>query len=340
MTETSAPASEEALKIYSPRAINSEPEQADGFNSPRAINSEEEPTDQSYSPRAINEEAKSKRPRRTKATMKGIRDAIFELLEESNPQTVRQVYYALTVRGLIGKTQKEYKQTVVRLLVDLREDGTIPFDWITDSTRLMRKRTAFTGIAHALDHWAKAYRRDLWAASPVYVEIWCEKDALTGVLFEETDVYDVPLMPARGYSSLTFLHSAAKTIEAYGKPAHIYHFGDLDPSGQDAARDIEAKLRRYAPEAEIHFTRVAVTRQQVDEWSLPGRPTKTEDPRSKKWEGNSVELDAIPAQQLRSLVKDCIERHIDRQQLEILRISEESERELLVKWGSAYGGQS
>jgi hypothetical protein len=88
---------------------------------------------------------------------------------------------------------------VVRLLVELRENGAIPFDWITDSTRLMRKRVAFTGVEHALAHWAKAYRRDLWAASPVYVEIWCEKDALTGVLFEETDVYDVPLMPARGY---------------------------------------------------------------------------------------------------------------------------------------------
>jgi hypothetical protein len=29
---------------------------------------------------------------------------------------------------------------------------------------------------------------------PVYVEVWCEKDALAGVLLEETEVYDVPLM--------------------------------------------------------------------------------------------------------------------------------------------------
>jgi hypothetical protein len=44
-------------------------------------------------------------------------------------------------------------------------------------------------------------------------------------------------------------------IEAKGKPTYIYHFGDLDPSGVDAGRDIEAKLRRYAlacrPEAEL-----------------------------------------------------------------------------------------
>ena len=277
--------------------------------------------------------------RRTKAAVNGIRDAIVGLLEESHPQTVRQVYYALTVKGLIGKTQKEYKQTVIRLLVEMREYGTVPFDWIADNTRLMRKPDTYTGVDRALQIFAKAYRRDRWAAAPVYVEIWCKKDALTGVLLEETDVYDVPLMSARGYSSLTFLHSAAKTIEAYDRPTYIYHFGDLDPSGQDAARDIEAKLRRYAPDATIHFERVAVTRKQVEEWNLPSRPTKIEDPRAKKFNGTSVELDAIPATQLRALARECIERHIDKQQLEILRTAEQSERQLLAQWGRTYGGQ-
>ena len=84
-------------------------------------------------------------------------------------------------------------------------------------------------------------------------------------------------------------------IKDRGKPAYIYHFGDLDPSGVDAARDIEAKLRRYAPDAEIHFERPAVTRAQVEEWDLPTRPTKQTDTRAKKFVGTSVELDAIPA---------------------------------------------
>jgi hypothetical protein len=172
----------------------------------------------------------------------------------------------------------------------------------------------------------------------VYVEIWCEKDALAGVLMEETEVYDVPLMVARGYASLSFLHNAAKAIEANGKPAFIYHFGDLDPSGVDAARDIEAKLRRYAPGAEIHFERPAVTRAQVDEWNLPSRPTKMTDTRSKKFVGTSVELDAIPARKLRELVREPIERHVDKKQLELLQIAKKSERELLEKWGATLSG--
>ena len=253
---------------------------------------------------------------------------------------MRQVFYALTVRGIIRKDEVEYKRTVVRLLTDMREADAIPFEWIADNTRWMRKSTSFTGIGACLDATSTLYRRNLWAAMPVYVEVWCEKDALAGVLLTETDVYDVPLMTARGYSSLSFVHSAAQVIKAKKKPAYIFHFGDLDPSGVDASRDIEAKLRRYAPGAEIHFERPAVTREQVERWNLPTRPTKPQDPRAKKFVGTSVELDAIPAAKLRELVRECIERHIDMQQLALLRIAEESERQLLSKWAGTLRGST
>jgi hypothetical protein len=49
-------------------------------------------------------------------------------------------------------------------------------------------------------------------------------------------------------------------------------------------------------------------------------------------------LDAIPAHRLRELVRGCIERHVDKQQLELLREAEKSERELLTKWAATYSG--
>src|SRR6185312_3337206 len=70
-----------------------------------------------------------KRFRRTKADMGRIRAAIIEILSADNPQTVRQVFYALTVRGVIDKHEVEYQRTAVRLLSEMREDGTIPFEW-------------------------------------------------------------------------------------------------------------------------------------------------------------------------------------------------------------------
>jgi hypothetical protein len=87
-----------------------------------------------------------KRLRRTKATIAGIRTAIIDILTEDNPQTVRQVFYALTVRGKIVKDEAEYHRTVVRLLGELREAGTIPFEWIADNTRWQRKPTTFVGL--------------------------------------------------------------------------------------------------------------------------------------------------------------------------------------------------
>jgi hypothetical protein len=282
---------------------------------------------------------KSKRHRRTKAAIGGIRGGIKSILEKNNPQTARQLFYAATVAGLIAKNQKEYQRTVIRLLVEMRERGEIPFEWIADNTRWQRKPSSFTGIEACLNSTARFYRRDLWAAMPAYVEVWCEKDALAGVLMEETEIYDVPLMVARGYSSLSFLHNAAMAIKARGKPAYIFHFGDLDPSGVDAARDIEAKLRRYAPGAEIHFERPAVTREQVEAWNLPTRPTKTKDPRAKKFANTtSVELDAIPADKLRALARECIERHVDQDQLKILKVAEESERAFLKSVAKIHAG--
>jgi hypothetical protein len=56
--------------------------------------------------------------------------------------------------------------------------------------------------------------------------------------------------------------------------------------------------------------------------------------------GTSVELDAIPAAKLRGLVKACIERHVDQDQLKVLRAAEESERETLAKWARIVGGEA
>jgi hypothetical protein len=71
--------------------------------------------------------------------MDAIREAIIKTLGEHAPQTVRQVFYALTVRGVIEKTEAEYKQTVVRLLDEMRWDGDVDWDDISDSTRWVHK---------------------------------------------------------------------------------------------------------------------------------------------------------------------------------------------------------
>ena len=66
---------------------------------------------------------------------------------------------------------------------------------------------------------------------------------------------------------------------------------------------------------EVQWRQVALTQEQVAEWDLPTRPTKPS-MHSKKWEGgDSVELDAIPPQQLQELVAEAIEEVMSESQI-------------------------
>jgi hypothetical protein len=147
-------------------------------------------------------------------------------------------------------------------------------------------------------------------------------------------------MVTRGFSSLSFLHSAAEMIAEVGKPAYLYYFGDRDPSGLAIDRKIEQDLREMAPKAEIHFQRVAVTPEQIVTLNLPTRPTKTSDSRSRGFAGESVEVDAIEPVTLREIVRTCIEQHIDERALASTLTIEREERaslraiaEQVAGWG-------
>ena len=164
--------------------------------------------------------------------------ALYEIVSEQQPMTVRQVFYQATVRGVVAKTEDGYGK-VQRMLADMRRDGELPYDWIADNTRWMRKPRTFGGPEEALRRTVETYRKALWDDADAYVEIWLEKDALAGVVYDVTDELDVPLMVSRGYASLSFLYSAADAMANEDRPCHIYHFGDFDPSGVNAADSIE-----------------------------------------------------------------------------------------------------
>src|SRR5271157_4662294 len=87
-----------------------------------------------------------KRQRRSRGDMGGIRAAIHDALCADRPMTVRQLFYRLVSQGVIAKTEAEYKSTVVRLVGEMRLDHSIPFSWIADNTRWMRKPDTYSGL--------------------------------------------------------------------------------------------------------------------------------------------------------------------------------------------------
>ena len=267
--------------------------------------------------------------RRTKAEIAELKSLIYSVVKEDPPMTVRQVFYQLVSRGAIDKTENEYKNVVVRLLGIMRRENALPWEWIADNTRWMRKPATYSGLRSMLEQAAQTYRRSLWDDQDAHVEIWLEKEALAGVVYRITEQWDVPLMVTRGYPSLSFVYSAAEAIQAHDKPTHLYYFGDHDPSGKDIPRSIEKNIRDMAPNADFTFELVAVTELQIEAMDLPTRPTKTKDSRAKNFKGESTELDAIPAADLRAMVAQCIEQHVDGHALIETERIEALERETL-----------
>jgi hypothetical protein len=278
------------------------------------------------------------RLRRSRGDISRIETAIIETLERDHPQTLRGLFYRLVSQGIVPKTDAAYKTTVGRLCVRLRRAGALPYAWLADSTRWQRKPQTHAGLAAALQRTAETYRRAVWADLPEYVEVWLEKDALAGVLLRETAAWDVPLMVTRGYPSLSYLYEAAETITEIGKPTTLYYFGDHDPSGVDIPAKVKRELVAFAPTVPITFVRVAVTAAQIRTLDLPTRPTKVTDTRARHFRGGSVEVDAIPAEHLRALVREVIHQHIPAGHLHTLQVAEASERELLTAIAGRYRG--
>lgn len=254
--------------------------------------------------------------------------------------TVRQVFYQLVSRGVVEKTERQYQKTVIRLMTEMRLSGDLPYEWVVDMSRQVQNTQTFDNVQDAIEHTAQFYRRSALKQSDVYVEVWCEKDALAGAMWDVTSDYDVPLMVSRGMPSITFLHGSALEIQRaaeHGKRSFIYQFGDHDPSGVLIPQTIERRLTEMCEELGCPpptVKRVALTESHIRRYRLPTRPTKRDgNTHAAGFEGDSVELDALPPRVLRDMVHKVIEQHVSPVATEALRAAEDSERDLLRMWG-------
>jgi hypothetical protein len=289
--------------------------------------------------RPLVDHGQQKQTRKTAAKIAEIKAAILEILDAHHPQTVRQVYYQLVVRNLIAKTEKEYKGTVIRLLTKMRMDDEVEFGWIVDESRRRQQYRTHSSLVAAVQATARFYRRNALNECSDYIEIFVGKQALVGFVHEAAGEYDVPVIP--GGNSLSQLWETAICIRNAwldDKRSYIYQFDDYDASALVIAQSIERRLIELCRKLDCPppiFERIALTPEQIEEFDLPSRPSKTFEQgnmHAKNFEGESTELDALPPEELKRLVTEVIERHISPEQLEVLRETEASEREVLKAW--------
>jgi 5S rRNA maturation endonuclease (ribonuclease M5) len=279
----------------------------------------------------------------SRAELAALDTALVEIVSAYRPMTVRGAFYQAVGRRLVPKDETKGYRLVQRRLLKLREAGQIPYGWITDGSRAVYGHIHYRDAEEFVRTVKTRYRQDYWAEADEYVEIWIEKEALAGVIKPVViSDFGLDLYVTRGFASVTYLQQAAEDIAAEGRPVYVYLLTDFDPYGRNIAEKVEEELAERSC-AEVYVQRVAVTLKQIEELNLPTRPTK----QSKRKEPThyeathgaiSVELDAIPPDELRYIVAEYIERHMNQRRLQQKRMVERQEREGLARLLPSGGG--
>ncbi len=100
------------------------------------------------------------------------------------------------------------------------------------------------------------------------------------------------------------------------------------------AKNIAEGLDKFSGSVPVHVERLALNPEQVTAYRLPTRPLKKQDSRAKaflqRYGDRAAELDALSPNELRRMVDEAISRHADREEIAMLKRTEENERQTLV----------
>jgi len=249
--------------------------------------------------------------------------------------TLRQIYYQLVAKQIIPNEQRYYKK-LSRICVAGRDEGILPEEGFADRLREVDKLSSWVDLNEFMETVRRSYHKDKWQNQDRYLEIWTEKDALRGVLSQVTYQYDVSLMVARGQLSRTAIYEASKRYKIKSdKECYLYYCGDFDPSGLSIYESIKERLSDFG--VFINYERIALTQKQIEKYQLPSDPGKKTDPNYNKFvslygSDMVVELDSLPPDVLRDIIKDCITKNINNGLLAQVQKEEETEKVSLNKF--------
>ena len=268
------------------------------------------------------------RTRATRAEMSARADFVIDFADRYAPVSVRQIFYAASVAGLIEKTERGYAKNQSQVL-KLRRAGRLPQAHIVDMSRRVHQSACFDGVLDALTFAAATYRKDIWSGTGLRVEVWIEKSALAGTLRPLTDDLGVALCPTGGFCSESFAHAAVERLAGKSTVLVVQALYDFDRSGQDAARSLREMVERFGGQygVPVAFNLLGLTEYQVIARDLPTRPAKRATVADQRWPHSfAAELDALPPDTLREIVRQAIEGVMPAEERERLQKAEQAER--------------
>ena len=282
-------------------------------------------------------------------------DLINEIIREYQTQgyvlTLRQLYYQLVSRDIIPNKQAEYSK-LSTLLKEGRMGGIVDWSAIEDRLRKPDSPGSWENPKEIIKQAAKQFQMPRMKGQPTYLEVWVEKDALSGVLKKITEKFHIPIMVNRGYSSASAMYDAYKRFVNEGayqqRPIKILYLGDHDPSGLDMIRDIEERIWEFqngdddgewVDQMEFEVEPIALTKSQIGMYEPPPNPAKVTDPRAGDYiheHGNvSWEVDALRPEILNEILENAIVDEIDEEMYEEM-VSKEDEAKKKIKTLTKY----
>lgn len=281
-----------------------------------------------------------------------INSIIGEYLSQSLTLTLRQLYYQLVTRMIIPNKQTEYSR-LSRLLKEGRMCGLVDWDAIEDRVRNVQTPQSWNSEKELLTICSKIFQLPRLESQSIYIEVWVEKDALSGVLSRVTRPYQIPIMVNRGYSSASAMYDAyVRFMGAIrnGQSVKILYLGDHDPSGIDMVRDIEDRIREFFfKDMALAFFNfeiipIALTSGQIQQYNPPPNPAKLTDPRAGEYVRNygktSWEVDALRPDVLHQILTDHILEYMDTDAFESIKEQEIEPRRRLSKLVDKWGGKA
>ena len=282
-----------------------------------------------------------KRDRRTKDRIDQLDAQIIQVLSEDHPQSVRHVFYQMTDPRLpepVDKSDRGYRHVQARCVV-LRRSGAVPYHWIADMSRRGFFVSTFDDASDFLTRMGHLYRADLWRDAETRCEVWAESRSIASVIQKDCKELAVDLFPCGGFSSLSFVHEAAQqhNVSADTRPLVVLYVGDYDPAGVLIDQSLQRELREHLrSDIELDFRRIAINEEQVEEYDLPTKPRKEGDKRSMHVE-YTVEAEAMPAADLRAILRVNLELLLPENALEVAKVAEKSERQHIARMANLLG---
>lgn len=241
--------------------------------------------------------------------------------------TLRQLHYQLVGKNQIVNHITAYKK-LGTILDDCRYGGVIDWAAIEDRGRVPKLPYYALDPEDAINDIIGSYRIDRQQGQRVAIEVWTEKDALSGILARATNTYHVRLCVNKGYTSSSAIYEAynrfAQSMIHEDQKVVILYLGDHDPSGLDMVRDIHERLDMMMSKGrfsdvynsdQLEVQHLCVTKTQIRQYKLPPNPAKLTDTRAaayiKDHGMESWEVDALRPEVLDKLVRDAIVDIID-----------------------------